>query len=219
MLLSRKINELSLTIIGSHIEDLLEGLYEELERASISFQPKAYLSDGWGCPDKVPIIGIPFYLVDPELRRLKDQFTSKKAEDDHEIMMYLRHEAGHAFNYAHQLYKKPKWRRIFGSFSQPYSDDYHPIPNNTSFVKHFGWYSQKHPDDDFAETFAVWLTPDSKWREVYASTQALSKLLYVNEVVRKYGRQQPVITDGKLDVPMQEMTMTLRTWLKSLKSS
>jgi hypothetical protein len=156
MLLSTKINELSLKIIGSHIEPLLEQLYEEMESAAISFRPKAYLSDGWGCPNKVPIIGIPFYLADPELSRLKDQLTGREAEDDHEVMMYLRHEAGHAFNYACQLYRKTKWRRIFGLFSQPYNDDYSPIPDSTSFVRHFGgWYAQKHPDDDFAETFAV----------------------------------------------------------------
>jgi hypothetical protein len=59
MLLSTKINELSLKIIGSHIEPLLEQLYEEMESAAISFRPKAYLSDGWGCPNKARALTFP----------------------------------------------------------------------------------------------------------------------------------------------------------------
>ena len=47
-------------------------------------------------------------------------------EDEREIMMYLRHEAGHAFNYAYQLYRTPEWRDLFGPFRRPYRDDYRP---------------------------------------------------------------------------------------------
>ena len=41
------------------------------------------------------------------------------------------------------------------------------------------WYAQSHPDEDFAETFAVWLAPDSHWRERYAGWPVLRKLEYV----------------------------------------
>jgi hypothetical protein len=218
--LSTKISELSLKINGSRLEPLIKQLFEEMEKAGISFRPKTYLSDEWGCPNKVPVIGIPFYLVDPQLCRLEGESTGIEAEDDREVMMYLRHEAGHAFNYAYTLYQNPEWRRIFGRFSQPYRDDYRPIPFDTRFVRHAGgWYAQKHPDDDFAETFAVWLTPNSEWRKWYANTPALTKLLYVDEVVRKYGKQPPVMTDEKLDMPVQEMTMTLDTWYRTCKDS
>ncbi len=133
-------------------------------------------------------------------------------------MMYLRHEAGHAFNYAYRLYRKPEWRQLFGRFSQPYKDDYKPVPFSARFVHHFpGWYAQKHPDDDFAETFAVWLTPNSEWQKRYNDTPALAKLLYVDKMARKYGQQPPVITDGKLDMPVQEMTMTLDKWFKKCR--
>jgi hypothetical protein len=214
--LSTKISELSLKINGSRLEPLIKQLFEEMEKAGISFRPKTYLSDEWGCPNKVPVIGIPFYLVDPQLCRLEGESTGLEAEDDREVMMYLRHEAGHAFNYAYTLYQNPEWRRIFGRFSQPYRDDYRPIPFDTRFVRHAGgWYAQKHPDDDFAETFAVWLTPDSEWRRWYADTPALTKLLYVDEVVRKYGRHPAMIIDEKLDMPVEEMTMTLDTWYRT----
>jgi hypothetical protein len=219
-LLGRKISDLSLKIQGTQLESLINQLYEELERAGISFRPKTYLSDEWGCPHGVPVIGIPFYLADPELCRLEHQLTGIEAENKSEIMMYLRHEAGHAFNYAYQLYKKPGWRTTFGMFSRPYEEEYRPLPFDARFVRHIpGWYAQKHPDDDFAETFAVWLTPGSDWREGYSHTPAMSKLLYVEKMAVRYGQEIPAVTDQKLDVPVQKMTMTLDTWYESNKSS
>jgi hypothetical protein len=212
-LLSSKISDLSLTIQGTYLEAFVVQLYEELERAGISFKPKTYLTDEWGCPNGVPVIGIPFYLVNPKLRSIEGELTDTEIEDDLEVMMFLRHEAGHAFNYAYRLHELPEWRKLFGRFSQQYNDDYKPVPFSAKFVRHLpGWYAQKHPDDDFAETFAVWLTPNSDWREMYVDTPALPKLFYVDRMARKYGRQLPNVTDEKLDMPVQKMTMTLDEW-------
>ncbi len=128
----------------------------------------------------------PFYLADPKLSELEGELTGVEAENEAEAMMYLRHEAGHAFNYAYRLYDKLSWRRLFGRFSKPYHNKYQPHPFSVRFVHHIpGWYAQKHPDEDFAETFAVWLTPNSGWRERYAQTPALEKLLYVERVARQ----------------------------------
>ena len=215
-LLSRKISELSLTIQGTRLEALVNQLYHELANANIAFKPKTYLADEWGCPHRVPVIGIPFYLSDPELSQLEGQLTGIDAEDEAEVMMYLRHEAGHAFNYAYRLYAKAAWRRLFGQFSRPYTDEYQPVPFSAKFVRHLpGWYAQKHPDDDFAETFAVWLTPGSDWQKQYAATPALSKLRYVDNVVRQYGQKPPIVTGETLDTPVQELTMTLKRWYET----
>jgi hypothetical protein len=46
------------------------------------------------------------------------------------------------------------------------------------------WYAQSHPDEDFAETFAVWLTPELDWRKRYSRWRALQKLEYVDELMR-----------------------------------
>lgn len=212
-LLSRKISELPLRIEATHIEELIIQLYNELETAGIFFKPKIYLSDDWGCPDRVPVIGVPFYLVDPRLCSLKTQLTGSKVEDDMTIMMLLRHEAGHTFNYAFKLYEKREWRKLFGRFSLPYEECYKLDLFSTRFVHHLpGWYAQRHPDDDYAETFAVWLTPCSDWRKEYAGTPALGKLLYVDKMVAKYGKEPPVVTGGKLDMPLEEMGMTLAEW-------
>lgn len=219
-LLSRKINELSLTIQGTRLEALISQLYQEMEGAGISFKPKTYFSDEWGCPHQVPVIGIPFYLANPELHQLEGQLTGEEAEDEAEVMMYLRHEAGHAFNYAYRLYTKSEWGRIFGRFSRPYQDVYKASPFSPRFVHHIpGWYAQKHPDEDFAETFAVWLTPGSRWREAYADTPALVKLLYVERVARRYGQQPPTVTAEELDTPVQELTMTLDEWYKKYQDT
>jgi hypothetical protein len=215
-LLSRKISDLSLKIRGTRLEALVNQLFQELEKSGVSFKPRTYLADEWGCPHGVPVIGIPFYLADPELSKLEGQLTGIEAEDEAEVMMCLRHEAGHAFNYAYRLYTKTEWRRLFGQFSQPYKDDYKPAPFSVKFVRHLpGWYAQKHPDEDFAETFAVWLTPGSDWQTQYADTPALAKLMYVHKVARQYGQKPPIVTDEKLDTPVQELTMTLDRWYET----
>jgi hypothetical protein len=219
-LLSQRISELAIQIPGSCLEKLINQLYQELENRGISLKPKTYLSDEWGCPQGVPVIGIPFYLVDSHLCRLESQITGIDTETELETMMYLRHEAGHAFNYAHRLYLKFGWTEIFGRYSLPYQEVYRPVPFSAHFVHHVpGWYAQKHPDDDFAETFAVWLTPGYDWKKKYSGTPALTKLLYVEKLVSQYGRRPAVVTDEQLDKPIRELTMTLDSWYKASRSA
>jgi hypothetical protein len=212
-LLSRKISELPLRIEGTHLEELVIRLYKELEAAGAGFKPDIYLSDSWGCPNEVPVIGIPFHLADAELRALFGQRDRTEAENDTALMMVLRHEAGHAFNYAYRLFERPEWRTLFGPFSLPYQDEYQVDPASTCFVHHLpGCYAQKHPDDDFAETFAVCLTPYSHWQMAYAGTPALEKLQYVKRVAVECGEKPPVVTDGRVDTPVEEMEMRLGEW-------
>ena len=216
-LLSRKINELPLKMEGTRLEGLIIQLYKELEAAGIAFKPNIYLSDSWGCPDEVPVVGVPFYVADPALRALLGQIGDIEFEDDMTMMMILRHEAGHAFNYAYRLYDKPEWQTLFGSFSQPYQEDYQVDPSSTRFVHNLAeCYAQKHPDDDFAETFAVWLTPYSHWQTAYAGTPAFEKLQYVERVAAEYGGQPPIVTGGRVDTPVEEMNMTLGEWYETV---
>ncbi len=219
-ILSRRINELSLKIPGTRLEGLINQLYLELENHGVAFRPKCYLSDEWGCPHGIPVIGIPFYLADQQLSQLEGELTGIEAESDEEVMMYLRHETGHAFNYAYRLYLQPEWRSIFGLFSRPYKENYKPKPFSPSFVRHIpGWYTQKHPDEDFSETFAVWLTPNSNWRKTYTDTPALTKLLYVERVVAAKGKNMPIVTEITLDSPVEELTDTLTEWYDTITQS
>ena len=126
-LLGRRISELGLSIRGSRVERLIERLYAELAARNIAFRPTVYLSDQWGCPDGTPLIGVPFYLVDARLERIEAEMSAG-IEDDAEAMRYLRHECGHALNYAFKLYERPEWRALFGPFSRPYRERYRADP-------------------------------------------------------------------------------------------
>ena len=206
-LLARKISELGLTIEGTYLQTIIERLYAELDRAGIRFKPKVYLSDEWSCPDRVPLIGIPFYLADAKLSRLEDEMMDGiEASTEDEILRYLRHEAGHAFNYAHKLYETAEWRSVFGPFEAPYNEEYTPQPFSRRYVRHIpGWYAQKHPDEDFSETFAVWLAPDSNWREQYRDWGCYPKLEYVERIVAEYGAREPAVNGADYDLASEEL--------------
>lgn len=211
-LLRSRISDLQLRIEGSDIEPLVKQLYSELDQKGLQFKPPIYLTDEWGCPEGTPIIGIPFYLADRNLATIEREIA-ENLETDEESMMYLRHEAGHAFNYAFVLYEREEWHRVFGPYSRPYIEAYKPNPFSREYVRHIaGWYAQKHPDEDFAETFAVWLDPTSKWEVEYTGTAALPKLQYVDSVMREIGSQQPRVMPTTRDVPIEEMTYTVRDY-------
>jgi len=210
------IRELGLRLEESPVAEYVHRLYEELEAAGLhDFRPRCYLSDEWGCPSGEPVIGIPFYLGDPRVRHIEDAVND--IEGEREIMMYLRHEAGHAFNYAYELYRTDEWHTLFGSFRRAYRDDYPFVPFSRDFVRHIpGWYAQKHPDEDFAETFAVWLDPDSRWRSRYASWGAMRKLLYVDRIARELGDVTPAHPAGETDVTVDEMEQTVEQFYRDV---
>ena len=208
-LLDRPIRELGLTLAGSPVERFVEQLYRELNAKGLTkFRPACYLTDEWGCPSGEPIIGIPFYLAHAALAQLEKE--THDLEDAREIMMYLRHEAGHAFTYAYKLHNTPDWKKIFGPFRRPYRDNYRPVPFSRDYVRHLpGWYAQKHPDEDFAETFAVWLTPRSNWRKRYRGWGALAKLRYLNRLARRLGKIDPPRRRAQRDLSVDEMEITV----------
>src|SRR3989338_11611898 len=211
--LATPLNKLSLSIEDSPVETHITRLYRELEKHDIMSKPACYLSDEWGCPHQIPLIAIPFYLADAKLSRYEKKFTGVPAETNKEIMMYLRHEAGHAFNYGYKLYKTKEWQTVFGSFDRPYTEHYRRKPYDKAFVKHLpDYYAQKHPDEDFAETFAVWLTPKSNWRIKYKNTPALKKLLYVDTMIKKIAAKPPVKASVKPDMPVEAIRITLKEW-------
>ncbi len=212
-LLQRKINELGLRLEGTVLEKLVKLLEAECVAAGISrVRPVCYLTEEWGVPEGVPVIGIPYYLADERLKKLEEDVVEGETED--EILSYLRHEFGHVFNYAYRLYTTDEWSRIFGPPSRPYIEEFQPEPFSRDFVRHIsGWYAQKHPDEDFAETFAVWLTPGSDWRARYAGTVAEKKLEYVDRTVKRLGGHEPDVSTGEADVTVEGITYTVEEHL------
>jgi len=174
-------------------------------------RPHAWLSDEWFSPGGVPGIAIPFYLAHPRLMRLeRAQLLEVEGGTSAECLQILRHECGHAIQHAFQLQRRREWQRHFGKSSTPYPESYRPNPGSKRFVQHLRrWYAQSHPDEDFAETFAVWLQPGSRWRSRYAGWPALKKLLYVDRLMRELAGAQPIIRSRARVDPLSKLSTTL----------
>ena len=202
--------ELSPKISGTFLK-LIKQVEAEASRKRIRFHPEYYLGTGWGCVNKSVSIEIPFWLQNETLIGIEDEMAYDGVENESEIKMGLRHEFGHALNYAYKFYLDPEWRKLFGNFNKKYSDNYRFNPWSKRHVKHLpDYYAQKHPDEDWAETFAVWLTPGSNWRRVYAKTPALKKILYVDKKMSEIAGKEPLTTRIKRDVPIEKVKMTIR---------
>ena len=211
-ILQMRIRDLGVQIQGSELQSLIERLYEELDARGITFHPTCYLTDEWLCPDKVPIIGIPFYLAHPRLKHIEQKMMFEvEGGTEESCMKLLRHECGHALNYAYELYKKTRWRELFGPFSAKYSDSYDYWPYSRRFVINLqDNYAQSHPDEDFAETFAVWLAPQSCWEQKYRAWPVIKKLWYVDGLMKRISTEAPINTvQGHPPWSASRMTSTL----------
>jgi hypothetical protein len=211
-LVARPIRDLGLRIEGTTLEPVVQAFLAEVERLELPFRPRPYLSTEWGVPMGTIAIAIPFYLARSELTALHARRTGHlEGANAADILRYLRHEMGHVVNYAYQLYEEESWIAAFGSITQPYVEEYRPEPFSRRFVRHLpGWYAQKHPDEDWAETFAVWMTPGRDWRADYAAWPvALGKLELCDRTVRALRGRPPVLTDEELDEDVGELATTL----------
>jgi hypothetical protein len=211
-LLDLRLCALDLRIEGSGLEERITELYAELEARGIGFRPYFWLSDEWFCPDGVPGIAIPFYLAHPRLARLEQtQMLEVEGGTREWCLRILRHETGHALENAYNLRRRKKRQEIFGASSLPYPDSYAPRPYSRSFVLHLdAWYAQSHPDEDFAETFAAWLTPGSDWQQRYAGWPALRKLEYMDELMREIAGRPPAVTARRRPEALPSLRRTLR---------
>jgi hypothetical protein len=211
-LLDLRLSDLDLRIESSGLEERIAEFGAELDAKGIRFRPHYWLADEWFCPDGVPGIAIPFYLAHPRLRRLElSQVLEIEGGTREWCMMILRHEAGHAIENAYRLRRRPKRQALFGKSSEPYPESYAAKPYSRSFVLHLdSWYAQSHPDEDFAETFAVWLAPGSNWRERYAGWPALRKLEYVDEMMREIAGRTPLVTTRRTPYSLATLRRTLR---------
>ena len=213
-LLELRLCDLPLKIEGTWLEDCVNQLYQELERKGIKFKPPCYLADEWLTPDNEPVIGIAFFLAHPRLIKLeKKMMLETEGETKPWCMKLLRHEAGHALNYAYKLYRRKKWQKIFGKFSKEYTDTYRFRPYSRNFVRHLeDYYAQYHPDEDFAETFAVWLSPAIDWRSQYKGWGALKKLEYVDEVISQIRDKEPLVKKGKKYWSISRLKIKLKNY-------
>ena len=194
-LLRMRICDLKLQIRGSELESRIEKFYAELAAKGIAFKPICYLGDEWFCPEGSATIAIPFYLAHPRLKKLEEKMMLEvEGGTESWCMSLLRHEMGHVLNHAYLLEKDKQWQKLFGPTSIEYSESFRARPYSRRFVRHLeGYYAQSHPEEDFAETFAIWLTPDLDWRHQYKGWRALEKLEYVDQLMTRLAGKPPII--------------------------
>lgn len=212
-LLDLRLRDLPLAIQGTNLERRVAHLYKELEARGIAFRPHAWLSEEWFTPDDVSGFAIPFYLAHPRLIRFeRRQMLEVEGGTERECLRIMRHETGHALDNAYGLHSREEYRSLFGSFELPYPDFYRPTPNTRDYVLHLNaWYAQAHPAEDFAETFAVWLTPGSRWRRRYRDWPALRKLEFIDSLINEIRSAEPNETDSHEVEPLGRIRRTLRS--------
>ncbi len=210
-LLGVRLCDLGLTVENSRLAPYLRRLYRELESRGIQFRPHAWLSEEWFSPDGVPGLAVPFYLAHPRLERLERRIMhGVEGGNSRWLMRILRHEAGHALDNAYRLRRRRRWREVFGPASLPYPQRYRARPGSRRYVHHLGeWYAQAHPSEDFAETFAVWLKPNSDWRKTYAAWPAFHKLRVVDELMASVRDTPPPVRNRLRVDPIGTDTRTL----------
>ena len=213
-LLNLPMNQLGVTLDGSFLSEQIQQLYAELDARRLLFRPHCWLSNEWFTPDGVPGIAVPFYLAHPRLAKLElEQMLEVEGGTPDWCMRILRHEAGHAIENAYRLRRLRRRQQVFGRSSEPYPKYYRPRPYSRSFVRHLDvWYAQSHPDEDFAETFAVWLNPTSDWRPRYADWPALKKLEYMDQLMTEVAGKPMLVRTRRRVEPLHSLRKTLRAW-------
>jgi hypothetical protein len=216
---STPIRDLGLTIEGTRLEPIVLQFEEELRQVGLTrVRPRFYLSTEWGVPFETVAIAIPFYLARPDLTALHaERVGHVEGFDRADVLRYLRHEMGHVLNYAYRLYENEEWVKQFGSITQPYNEDYRPEPFSRRYVRHLpGWYAQKHPDEDWSETFAVWMTPGLDWRTEYSAWPvAAAKLAFCDRIMAELRDRDPLVTSAELDEDVGSIEYSLDQYYRS----
>jgi hypothetical protein len=215
-LLQMRICDLHVRIEGSEIQPRVQELYAELAERNLAIRPVCYLGDEWFSPEGSPTIAIPFYLAYPRLEALElKQMLEVEGGTPEWCMSLLRHECGHAIDHAYGFSARDEWREIFGDRTAEYDPEtYRPRPYSRSYVQHLpNWYAQSHPDEDFAETFAVWLAmPADAWRTKYEGWKALEKLEYVEKLMQEAATIRPAVSRGRRISEASKLKRTLERY-------
>ncbi|HSW44694.1 MAG TPA: putative zinc-binding metallopeptidase [Phycisphaerae bacterium] len=211
-LLDLRLRDLDVSLASPFLRTCISQVLDELDRKGIRFRPHFWMSSEWFTPDGVPGCAVPFFLAHPRLMRLeRRQMLEVEGGTHKSCLKILRHEVGHAIDHAYRLHDRRKWREVFGKSSKPYPEFYQPWPFSRRHVLHLDyWYAQAHPDEDFAETFAVWLRPRSGWRRRYQGWPAMRKLEYVDALMTEIAGKEPEARRRTMHEPLSRIRKTLR---------
>lgn len=215
-LLELKFCDLDLDIHESRIEPLVQKLYKELEDKNLKFRPTVWAAEDWFSEDGIPGIAVPFYVIHERLAKLQRKILLEvEGYNEKDCLKLLRHEAGHAIDNAFHLRKSKSRQKLFGLSSTPYPEEYAPRAYSRKFVVHLNsWYAQSHPDEDWAETFAVWLNPRSNWQKRYKNWPALKKLNMVNSIMKEIAHKKPSVSKNNKPGAIHKSRKKLKTYYK-----
>lgn len=226
-LLSKSVSALTPPIHASGFDERFDQLDAELNaKGLIHLQIEKYFGDEWFCPSRSTAIAVPFWLTDKRLMQIERTLVGYvEGETEDEFMRLLRHEAGHCVDHAYRLSKRADWRRIFGDPSIDYDPDaVTTISGHPDFVENLsGGYAQTHPEEDFAETFAVWLAPSivrrgrfTHWKYIYRNRPvALKKLVFVDQLMREICDQKPKKVTNQKICNARRMRRSLESYYSS----
>lgn len=220
-ILKLRFKNIRLPLKDSEVEKYVQQLYAELEAKGLSFRPQIFFGDEWFSPEGMNAISVPFYLANSRLKDLeRTMMLEVEGGDPDWFMKLLRHEAGHCFDHCFRFSKRKKWTKVFGSPNLEYHPEtYRPQPYSKSYVKHLErWYAQAHPDEDFAETFAVWLTPNADWKKEYLRWPgAFAKLKYIEQLAKESQKMKMYAEKGRLPSAIARLTSTLEKYYQRRK--
>lgn len=215
-ILKLRFKNIQLSLAESEVQDYVDQLYKELEAKGLNFKPQIFFGDEWFSPEGMNAIAVPFYLANTRLKHLeKSMMLEVEGGNPEWFMKLLRHEAGHCFDHCFRFSKRKKWSQVFGSPSQDYAPEtYRPQPYSKGYVKHLErWYAQAHPDEDFAETFAVWLSPSIDWKKEYSKWPgALKKLSYMETLAKESVKLKNTSEKGRAPSNVANLTSTLEKY-------
>lgn len=215
-ILKLRFKNLGLSISASEVQNYVNQLYSELETKGLAYRPHIFFGDEWFSPEGMNAISVPFYLANTRLKNLeKSMMLEVEGGNPDWFMKLLRHEAGHCFDHCYRFSKRKKWSQVFGSPDKDYAPErYRPQPYSKGYVKHLErWYAQAHPDEDFAETFAVWLSPNIDWKKEYSKWPiALNKLNYMDSLARESMTMKNISEKGRAPSNVANLTSTLEKY-------
>lgn len=215
-ILKMRFKDLPISVAQTEVQEKVQQLYLELEAKGLVFRPQIFFGDEWFSPEGMNAIAVPFYLANTRLKQLeKTLMLDVEGGNPEYFMKLLRHEAGHCFDHCYRFSKRKKWHQIFGSPNEEYAPEtYRPQPYSKSYVKHLdGWYAQAHPDEDFSETFAVWLDPHRDWKKEYAKWPvALAKLEYMDQLAKESVKLKNFAEDGRLPSNVANLSTSLEKY-------
>jgi len=202
-------------IPSNFIMNCIRTVQKEINDKGIKLEIKYYASDEWGTVNKFPIIAVPVSYYYPLFKTLEDDRICLDAKA---VIDILHHEVGHCILYAFELFKRQDFPDMFGDFNSPYPDNgfidnFKPILVGKEFVRHLpdcNWsYAAIHCDEDFAETFSIWLERNRKfWEQKYSGGKAYEKLLYMDRLMKELRDTEPLVTGGRKHRPLHTVKFT-----------